>query len=107
MEGFHFLGASEGSLTTTDGDGGISEAMGEAVRMYTLQSRFDVACYRHAKVVDGEADSSRGSIDVRRLNLPQSAFGMRASFVSPSQFVHSYNESYFFHGCGRLLGELL
>lgn len=40
MEGFHFLGASEGSLSATEGDGGMSEAMGEAVRMYTLQTRY-------------------------------------------------------------------
>lgn len=44
MEGFHFLGASETSLSAADGDGGISESMPEAVRMYTMQARCVEGC---------------------------------------------------------------
>ena len=39
LEGFQFLGFGEGSINNGDGDGGVSEAFGEAVRMYTLQTR--------------------------------------------------------------------
>lgn len=39
LEGFPNLGAGEGSLSAGDADGGLSEMMGEAVRMYTLQTR--------------------------------------------------------------------
>lgn len=44
MEGFHFLGTSESSLSATDGDGGFSETMGGAVRMYTMQARCVAWC---------------------------------------------------------------
>ncbi|CAM9429127.1 unnamed protein product, partial [Laminaria digitata] len=38
LEGFHFDGVGEGSVSAGDGDGGFNEAMGEAVRTYTLQA---------------------------------------------------------------------
>eukprot|EP00904_Undaria_pinnatifida_P013541 jgi/Undpi1/9317/HiC_scaffold_26.g11775.m1 len=38
LEGFHFDGVGEGSVSAGDGDGVFNEAMGEAVRTYTLQA---------------------------------------------------------------------
>lgn len=40
LEGFHFDGVGEGSVSAGDGDGVFNEAMGEAVRTYTLQARY-------------------------------------------------------------------
>lgn len=39
LEGFQFLGVGDGSTSVGDGGRGFSEAMGEAVRMYTMQTR--------------------------------------------------------------------
>lgn len=42
LEGFHFDGVGEGSVSGGDGDGGFNEGMVDAVRTYTLQARYEL-----------------------------------------------------------------
>lgn len=40
LDGFQYLGLGEGSASLGDGDGAWSDSMGDAVRLFTLQTRY-------------------------------------------------------------------